>query len=139
MVRQVGVVAQALLQIMIILTGNYNFFNFLTLALLVPVWAADPNITPVPVSAAPIENEAKTAKSSFWKTVAAMSFIVNVIAVLGALMFRVQYLPPAEGNGVDVAHTILSHLNSLQLQVSPNVELYLPIVVRYAGVVAAGN
>jgi hypothetical protein len=56
--RRTGVVLQALLQVMscvrvvrmcvrdcvqilIIATGNYNFFNFLTLALLVPVWECD--------------------------------------------------------------------------------------------------
>jgi hypothetical protein len=39
--RRVGVVTQAALQIFIMLTGNFNFFNLLTLALLIPVWSSD--------------------------------------------------------------------------------------------------
>jgi len=36
--RRVGVVLQILLQVLILLTGNYNFFNLLTIALCIPVW-----------------------------------------------------------------------------------------------------
>ena len=39
--RQVGAILQALLQIFILFTGNYNFFNLLTLVLLIPVWYSD--------------------------------------------------------------------------------------------------
>lgn len=39
--RRVGVLAQASLQLFIMLTGNYNFFNLLTLSLLIPVWYSD--------------------------------------------------------------------------------------------------
>lgn len=39
--RRIGVVLQGVLQVLIILTGNYNFFNALTIALMVPVWASD--------------------------------------------------------------------------------------------------
>jgi hypothetical protein len=44
LVRQVGAIAQVLLQLMIIGTGNYNFFNFLTLLLTIPVWAGDTDV-----------------------------------------------------------------------------------------------
>lgn len=37
-VRRFGAVLQVALQVMIILTGNYNFFNLLTMALCIPVW-----------------------------------------------------------------------------------------------------
>ena len=39
--RRIGAILQAILQVLIIATGNYNFFNLLALALLVPVWASD--------------------------------------------------------------------------------------------------
>ena len=39
--RKTGVILQSILQIIILLTGNYNFFNILALALLIPVWAGD--------------------------------------------------------------------------------------------------
>ena len=39
--RRIGVVFQVLLQVLIVLTGNYNFFNFLTLAFMIPAWASD--------------------------------------------------------------------------------------------------
>lgn len=130
-VRMVGAVAQALLQLMIILTGNYNFFNFLTLALLVPVWASDRDATRISGSHVGKEK----VQNAFFRTVAVIAFVVNVIAVLGALMFELKYLPPA-ARGTDM--TIWSHLN-FQLNLSPNVELYLPTFVRYAGVVAAGS
>ncbi|CAB9529940.1 Lipase maturation factor 2 [Seminavis robusta] len=37
-VRRVGALLQLSLQVLIILTGNYNFFNLLTMALCIPVW-----------------------------------------------------------------------------------------------------
>jgi hypothetical protein len=40
-VRRVGVVLQVLLQAMIFLTGNYNFFNLLTVTLMLPSWYDD--------------------------------------------------------------------------------------------------
>ena len=39
--RRVGVVPQVLLQVLIVATGNYNFFNLLTLVLCIPAWARD--------------------------------------------------------------------------------------------------
>lgn len=39
--RRVGVIAQLLLQLMIMITGNYNFFNLLTMVLMVPSWMDD--------------------------------------------------------------------------------------------------
>ena len=39
--RRIGVIFQVILQILIILTGNYNFFNLLTIALMLPAWADD--------------------------------------------------------------------------------------------------
>lgn len=39
--RRVGVVLQIFLQCLILLTGNYNFFNLLTIALMLPSWAND--------------------------------------------------------------------------------------------------
>eukprot|EP00927_Polykrikos_kofoidii_P006841 TRINITY_DN12776_c0_g1_i1.p1 TRINITY_DN12776_c0_g1~~TRINITY_DN12776_c0_g1_i1.p1 ORF type:complete len:912 (+),score=84.73 TRINITY_DN12776_c0_g1_i1:228-2963(+) len=39
--RRVGVVAQAVLQLGIMSTGNYNWFNFQTIVLCLPVWDAD--------------------------------------------------------------------------------------------------
>ncbi|CAE8592870.1 unnamed protein product, partial [Polarella glacialis] len=39
--RRLGVIVQALLQIGIIATGNYNWFNFQSLILLLPAWDAD--------------------------------------------------------------------------------------------------
>lgn len=41
MVRRVGVVLQAALQVGIIITGNYNWFNVHTIALLLPAWEDD--------------------------------------------------------------------------------------------------
>eukprot|EP00927_Polykrikos_kofoidii_P006842 TRINITY_DN12776_c0_g2_i1.p1 TRINITY_DN12776_c0_g2~~TRINITY_DN12776_c0_g2_i1.p1 ORF type:complete len:897 (+),score=113.76 TRINITY_DN12776_c0_g2_i1:211-2901(+) len=40
-VRRVGVFAQAALQVGIMATGNYNWFNLQTIALLLPAWDAD--------------------------------------------------------------------------------------------------
>ena len=40
-VRRFGAILQVLLQVLILLTGNYNFFNLLTVALMIPVWADD--------------------------------------------------------------------------------------------------
>jgi hypothetical protein len=39
--RKLGAVLQVPLQLLIILTGNYNWFNFQVLVLLVLVWASD--------------------------------------------------------------------------------------------------
>lgn len=39
--RRVGATLQILLQILIILTGNYNYFNALAMLLCIPVWASD--------------------------------------------------------------------------------------------------
>ena len=40
-IRRIGAALQALLQVSIIITGNYNFFNLLTIALCIPCWTAD--------------------------------------------------------------------------------------------------
>lgn len=49
--RRVGISYQVLLQILILLTGNYNFFNILTLVLMYKVWEDDwPHIEEEPVS-----------------------------------------------------------------------------------------
>ena len=39
--RRIGVFLQIFLQITIFLTGNYNFFNILTIILMLPAWAED--------------------------------------------------------------------------------------------------
>ena len=44
-VRRVGVVVQLPLQLLIALTGNYNWFNLHTAVLLLPAWAADVTFT----------------------------------------------------------------------------------------------
>ena len=43
-VRVLGMQLQVLLQLMIIATGNYNFFNLLTIALCIPCLVTDSNI-----------------------------------------------------------------------------------------------
>ena len=40
--RKVGAMLQITLQLLIILTGNYNFFNLLTMVLCIPVWETRP-------------------------------------------------------------------------------------------------
>lgn len=40
-VRRIGTVLQVFLQLMILLTGNYNFFNILTIALTMQCWLSD--------------------------------------------------------------------------------------------------
>lgn len=40
-IRRVGVIFQILLQVFIMLTGNYNFFNLLTIVLMIPSWISD--------------------------------------------------------------------------------------------------
>jgi hypothetical protein len=40
-IRRLSVVLQILLQLLIIITGNYNFFNFMTMVLMVIVWESD--------------------------------------------------------------------------------------------------
>eukprot|EP00928_Gymnodinium_smaydae_P041824 TRINITY_DN28258_c0_g1_i1.p1 TRINITY_DN28258_c0_g1~~TRINITY_DN28258_c0_g1_i1.p1 ORF type:complete len:841 (-),score=71.30 TRINITY_DN28258_c0_g1_i1:117-2591(-) len=47
-VRQVGVIAQVPLQLAIMLTGNYNWFNLHTMALLLPSWDADVDLAGEP-------------------------------------------------------------------------------------------
>lgn len=41
LLRRIGVVLQVTLQVAIMLTGNYNYFNLLTCCLMVPVWLED--------------------------------------------------------------------------------------------------
>jgi hypothetical protein len=40
--RRIGAILQVALQVLIMLTGNYNFFNLLTMALCFPVWESSP-------------------------------------------------------------------------------------------------
>ena len=48
-VRQVGVLCQIPLQLGIMATGNYNWFNLHTCVLLLPAWDADVDMTAVPI------------------------------------------------------------------------------------------
>jgi len=47
--RQVGVLVQLPLQIAIMLTGNYNWFNFHTMTLLLPAWDSDFDLAAEPL------------------------------------------------------------------------------------------
>lgn len=44
-IRRIGVIFQLILQLLISMTGNYNFFNILTIVLMLPCWISDFTIT----------------------------------------------------------------------------------------------
>lgn len=130
LVRQVGVIAQALLQIMIIFTGNYNFFNLLTLTLMIPVWSQDEvHLSPKGV----------VGGAYSWRYAGVLAFLVNIIAMMGALMFQATLLPIEARAGVVPQMFTHSALNRIKIDLSPNVAKYLPKCVSFSALVTIGK
>jgi hypothetical protein len=74
--RRVGVSYQVLLQILILLTGNYNFFNLLTLVLMGKVWVDD---------WPPVDDEPKTLREI--AQFAQDSFLGKLAQYMAAMIF----------------------------------------------------
>jgi Lipase maturation factor len=64
--RRIGAAAQILLQALIMLTGNYNFFNILTIGLMLPVWGEDGYEELQVFFQAKIPKRIRTFLDSFW-------------------------------------------------------------------------
>ena len=141
-VRKVGAIAHGLLMLTIIATGNYNFFNLLTLLLMIPVWDADIETESkanysVPNRMEMNQKHSKEVTSKAWfYDVMKYAFIVNAIALLGAMMFELKIL--SHDVRVPDTFTAVGFLNSVQLNLTSQFRNILPKAVRYSGVVAAG-
>lgn len=140
-VRRVGVVGQALLQLMIIATGNYNFFNFLTLALMIPVWmdeSEDVNLKSKKLKALNDKNVKlglQKKGSSGLPLPLKIAIITTVVATMTAVMFDYRIIDVVPGSDNT---TLMAYLDRIQLKLSSTVPTYLPKVVRYSGLVAGG-
>lgn len=148
-VRKVGVFAQVMLQLMIICTGNYNFFNILTLVLTIPAWSDEINDANVPWSSELHSSENKgserrdrskssSTKASWLFNVGRMTFIVNIIAIFGGFMFQAKLIPPQNIAGIIPSNSVFSVLDRIQIEISPHFAKIFPTFVTYAGIVALG-
>jgi len=103
---------QALLQLMIIATGNYNFFNLLTLALVVPVCEREAVDEPA---------GSKDKVGAGLPGLGLQSVLVYGFLVFSCwTMFDMTHLPSPNG-GAD--NDVYSLLNEVQVQVRPGLDL----------------
>jgi hypothetical protein len=113
--RRVGVVAQAFLQIFIMLTGNYNFFNLLTLALLIPVWYSDfpSDMAPPRQKMGSVLSTLSTFFSVHWLAQLLLIIALSVYSFL--IMFDASILPIDSHSHHFIDRIVLEMKSSFQI------------------------
>jgi hypothetical protein len=125
--RRVGVALQASLQIVILLTGNYNFFNLLTLVLLVPVWT--PDQPPTEIARGTSEQTKKESTSSsmsriYWSV---QLLAISAFAVFSLLVMIDGALLPADSSDSRLMDRIF-----LQIKPSFQIDHYATVGCLFA-------
>jgi len=95
--RRVGVFAQLSLQLMILVTGNYNFFNILTMVLMIPCYMEDVT-TELLKEEAEDEDEGKGNKGKIcWKLGACVDIFDNILwvvaLIVGMAWWMLEWVP----------------------------------------------
>jgi len=130
--RAFGFLAQSMLQVFIILTGNYNFFNILTIILCVSLVSPDISMTTTPDADrdGPLQYVAyifHKAEATFWRKVGLI--VVTVFALLFySLTYMVELVPAPE----------FVHWRMAPHELQKQIQIALPWILAYEAFVLVG-
>jgi hypothetical protein len=134
-VRRFSVVLQALLQISIILTGNYTFFNMLTLFLMIPVWERDFTATAEAADRSLKEPPYLLSTSLRSLTLPTLMFLT---AAMSAYVVKIDVDPSFEWSHLNALSA--SHFDDgVKIDVSERLHTVMKHYLPFSGLFAAGN
>jgi hypothetical protein len=136
-VRRFSVVLQALLQISIIFTGNYTFFNLLTLFLMIPVWERD--IIGTSGINDPSLKQSPHSHHSLIRYLA-LPLLVCLTATISAYGVKIEVDPSFQWPNMHLGTLDASRFDEgVKIDVSETMHALMKQYLPFSGLVAAGN